>query len=91
MKTKIYLLFVLCLSFLGSYGQTCIETVELGLPPFGGDLTLAVDHFVNDADATATYTITPATVGCDNVGAPITVTVDGPNGFTCVSTLTVID
>ena len=91
MKSKINLLFVLCLSFFGTYGQTCIETVELGLPPFGGDLPLTVDDFVDNPDASGTYVITPATVSCSDVGTPVSVTTEGPNGFTCISTLTVVD
>lgn len=71
-------------------GQSCVDNVELSTPAFGGDIELNPIIFLDNPATGETYTADPAVVGCDDIG-DITITISSANGFSCESSLTLVD
>ena len=89
MKTRITT-FVSCLLLsISMFGQTCIDKT-LSVDAWTGSLELNAYDFLDGEDAADTYTISPSIFSCDDIGTVVT-TITGPNGFTCTSTLTLVD
>ncbi len=75
---------------MGAYGQSCVD-ITLSTLALGGDIQLTAEMLLDNADASATYEITPNSVNCNDIGTPVAVTITGPSGLACTSTVTVVD
>ena len=86
MKTKITTFIFSLFASMSLIGQNCVEQVTLSTSAWGGELELNPYIFVDGEDANDTYTVTPATIDCGNIGTT-SILVEGPDGFSCTSTL----
>lgn len=92
MKSRITFLMLFCMGFGFLKAQTtCIESATIPTHQSGVDMTIFAEDFLQNPDPSVTYSVSPSTVGCADVGAPITVTVTGSDGFSCTSELNVVD